>query len=182
MSAPSISRRQVVLLAVLTLLWGLNWPVMKFSLREVEPLTFRALTMSGGAFVLAAWFAARGVSLSLPRAQLGRVIGLALPNIVGWHLATIIGLTLLPAGRAVILAFTMPVWTVLLGALLFGQALTRRAGVASTCALAAFFVNLSPLFTALLSAWLLGEWPQPYHAVAFVLIVAGILVSARRSP
>ena len=137
MSAPSISRRQAVLLAVLTLLWGLNWPVMKFSLREVEPLTFRALTMSGGAFVLAAWFAARGVSLSLPRAQLGRVIGLALPNIVGWHLATIIGLTLLPAGRAVILAFTMPVWTVLLGALLFGQALTRRAGVASTCALAA---------------------------------------------
>ena len=47
--------------------------------------------------------------------------------------------------------------------------------------LAAFFVNLSPLFTALLSAWLLSEWPQPYHALAFVLIVAGIVVSARRS-
>jgi drug/metabolite transporter (DMT)-like permease len=47
--------------------------------------------------------------------------------------------------------------------------------------LAAFFVNLSPLFTALLSAWLLGDWPQPYHGVAFVLIVAGIVVSARRT-
>ena len=45
-------------------------------------------------------------------------------------------------------------------------------------ALAAFFVNLSPLFAALLSAWLLGEWPQPYHGAAFVLIVAGIAVSA----
>jgi drug/metabolite transporter (DMT)-like permease len=45
-------------------------------------------------------------------------------------------------------------------------------------ALAAFFVNLSPLFAALLSTWLLGEWPQPYHGVAFVLIVAGIAVSA----
>jgi len=44
--------------------------------------------------------------------------------------------------------------------------------------LAAFFVNLSPLFAALLSAWLLGEWPQPYHGAAFVLIVAGIAVSA----
>ncbi len=44
--------------------------------------------------------------------------------------------------------------------------------------LAAFFVNLSPLFAALLSAWLLGEWPQPYHGAAFVLIVAGIVVSA----
>lgn len=45
-------------------------------------------------------------------------------------------------------------------------------------ALAAFFVNLSPLFAALLSAWLLGEWPQPYHGAAFALIVAGIVVSA----
>lgn len=44
--------------------------------------------------------------------------------------------------------------------------------------LAAFFVNLSPLFAALLSAWLLGEWPQPYHGAAFVMIVAGIAVSA----
>jgi drug/metabolite transporter (DMT)-like permease len=136
-TVPSISRRQVVLLVALTLLWGLNWPVMKFSLREVPPMTFRALTMSGGALVLALWFAARGVSLALPRAQLGRVVALALPNIVGWHFASIVGLTLLPAGRAVLLAFTMPVWTVLLGALLFGQALTRRAGVASVCALAA---------------------------------------------
>lgn len=46
--------------------------------------------------------------------------------------------------------------------------------------LAAFFVNLSPLFAALLSAVLLGERPQAYHAVAFALIVAGIGVSSRR--
>jgi drug/metabolite transporter (DMT)-like permease len=45
-------------------------------------------------------------------------------------------------------------------------------------AIAAFFANLSPLFAALLSAWLLQQWPQPYHAGAFALIVAGIAVSA----
>jgi drug/metabolite transporter (DMT)-like permease len=47
-------------------------------------------------------------------------------------------------------------------------------------ALAAFFANLTPLFAALLSAWLLGEIPRAFHAIAFVLIVAGIAVSARR--
>lgn len=47
-------------------------------------------------------------------------------------------------------------------------------------AMAAFFANLSPLFAALLSAWLLGEWPQPYHGMAFALIVAGIAVSIGR--
>ena len=51
--------------------------------------------------------------------------------------------------------------------------------------LASFFNNLTPLFTAVLSALLLGEAPQPYHAVAFALIVGGIAVSSgglRRAP
>ncbi|MEK8049282.1 DMT family transporter [Ideonella sp. DXS22W] len=47
-------------------------------------------------------------------------------------------------------------------------------------AVASFFGNLTPLFAALLSAALLGEWPQAYHGVAFALIVAGIVVSSRR--
>jgi drug/metabolite transporter (DMT)-like permease len=47
-------------------------------------------------------------------------------------------------------------------------------------ALASFFGNLTPLFAAVLSALVLGEAPQPYHALAFVLIVGGIAVSAWR--
>lgn len=47
-------------------------------------------------------------------------------------------------------------------------------------ALAAFFVNMTPLFTALGSAALLGEAPHWYHGVAFVLILGGIVVSSRR--
>ena len=46
-------------------------------------------------------------------------------------------------------------------------------------AVAAFFANLTPLFAALLSAALLGVWPQPFHGWAFALIVAGIVVSLR---
>lgn len=44
----------------------------------------------------------------------------------------------------------------------------------------AFFVNLTPLFTAVLSSAVLGESPHRYHAAAFALIVGGIVVSARR--
>lgn len=46
--------------------------------------------------------------------------------------------------------------------------------------LAGFFSNLTPLFAAVLSAGFLGELPHAYHAVAFVLIVGGIVVSSRR--
>ncbi|MBK5206969.1 MAG: DMT family transporter [Polaromonas sp.] len=47
-------------------------------------------------------------------------------------------------------------------------------------AIAGFFSNLTPLFAALLSAAFLGELPHLYHALAFLLIVGGIVVSARR--
>ena len=46
-------------------------------------------------------------------------------------------------------------------------------------AMAAIFYNFTPLFAAVLSAALIGEWPQLYHGVAFLLIVGGILVSSR---
>jgi drug/metabolite transporter (DMT)-like permease len=47
--------------------------------------------------------------------------------------------------------------------------------------IASFFSNLTPLFAALFSAAFLGEPPRPYHALAFVLIVGGIVVTSRRA-
>ena len=52
----------------------------------------------------------------------------------------------------------------------------ERAGPA----VAGFFINLTPLFAGLLSVAFLGETPQGFHAVAFALIVGGIVVSSRR--
>ena len=52
----------------------------------------------------------------------------------------------------------------------------RRAGPS----VGAFFVNLTPLFTAIMSAAFLGEAPHLYHVLAFALIVGGIVFSARR--
>ncbi len=52
----------------------------------------------------------------------------------------------------------------------------QRAGPAA----AAFFSNLTPLFAALISTLALGDAPRAYHALAFALIVGGILISSRR--
>ncbi len=52
----------------------------------------------------------------------------------------------------------------------------QRAGPA----VAGFFSNLTPLFAAVLSSAFLGEPPRLYHALAFLLIVGGIVVSSRR--
>ena len=78
-------------------------------------------------------------------------------------------------------------WTTVLALLfiaIFSALLAYRAygaGVARAGpAVAGFFVNLTPLFTAVLSSVFLGELPRLYHALAFVLIVGGIAVSSSR--
>lgn len=81
----------------------------------------------------------------------------------------------------------VPGWP-LLGALLFiaiGPAILayRFWGMGvqrATPAIAGFFGNLIPLFTALLSIPVLGQTPHLYHGIAFALIVAGIVVSSRK--
>lgn len=43
-----------------------------------------------------------------------------------------------------------------------------------------YFANLTPVFAAVLSGWLLGEAPQLFHLIGLVLIVGGIHLAARR--
>src|SRR5258708_4102162 len=49
------------------------------------------------------------------------VVRLGVRNVVIWHMAVIVALTLLPAGRSAILGYTMPLWAAIIGALWFGE-------------------------------------------------------------
>ncbi|MDB5792670.1 MAG: hypothetical protein JWQ80_2694 [Massilia sp.] len=81
------------------------------------------------------------------------------------------------------IAWSWPVATALLYVAIGPAILAMRAWGAGVQragpTVGAFFVNLTPLFTALLSSAFLGEAPHLYHALAFLLIVGGIAVSAR---
>jgi drug/metabolite transporter (DMT)-like permease len=79
------------------------------------------------------------------------------------------------------LAVAAAVLYIVIGPSLIAYALWGQAVAAVGPTTAGIFANLTPLFAALLSTALLGEAPHGYHAVAFALIVAGILVSSRRS-
>ncbi|MGE5336309.1 MAG: DMT family transporter [Gemmatimonadota bacterium] len=144
-----IRGRALLGLIALTMIWGVNWPIMKFSLRELSPLYFRALTMSGGALLLALFYSARGTDFRLPRPTWLPVVWLALPNIFGWHLFSILGVQELASGRAAILGFTMPIWTTLLAVAFFNERLTGRVAFSAACALAAVGLLLMHELTAL---------------------------------
>ena len=144
-----IKRSQLLGLLALTLMWGVNWPMMKLSLREITPLYFRAITMSCGALWLYLFYLSRGLRM-LPRgAEWRSIIRLGLPNMLGWHTVSILGVKELASGRAAILGFTMPIWTVLISVLFLGEKLTRRVAFAALSVAIAIALLSSVEFSAL---------------------------------
>ena len=122
-----MTRKDVVLLLFLILFWGLNWPVMKASVRDFPPLTFRTLSMFGGLAVIARAARLQRASMRIPQGEVLTVVKLAIPNMLFWHAFIIIGVKLLSSGRAAILGYTMPVWAVLSGLVFFGDRVNGRA-------------------------------------------------------
>ena len=113
-----------MLLALLSLFWGLAWPAMKIVLGEIRPWTFRAICLAAGGAALLALARAGGAALRVPAGDLTPLIITSLINITGWHILSAYGLTLLHAGRAVIIAYTMPLWAILLSRLLLKEHIT----------------------------------------------------------
>jgi drug/metabolite transporter (DMT)-like permease len=113
-------------LAGLTLAWGFNWTALKVSLSEVPPWTFRSLCLGLGAAVLFAVLRAGGQRFAVPRGQWMRLAALAFLNITCWNMLIAFGVPLIPSGRAAILAYTMPLWSVPLSVWLLGERLRAR--------------------------------------------------------
>ncbi len=126
MSATRIPRAGLILLGLLSLGWGLNWPIMKVVITEIPRWIFRgdAILLAAAGLFGVAWFS--GQSLKVPRGRWPQLIGMASCNIVGWNMFAIWGVSLLPSGRAAILGYTMPVWSALLSVWLLDEPISRR--------------------------------------------------------
>jgi len=110
----------------LTFAWGFNWTAMKVALAEFTPWIFRSLCIFFGSMLLFGVAKLSGNSLRVPREQWGKLAVLAFFNVTVWNMTIAYGLTMIPSGRAAILAFTMPVWSVPLSAWMLGEKITPR--------------------------------------------------------
>jgi len=144
-----LSRRDLVLLALLTLAWGLNWPVMKFGLISFPPMLFRALVLGGGVGVLWVWMRAQQIPLAVPSAQWLTILWLAVPNVIIWQVLSALALQLLPSGRAAILGYTMPVWAVVVSVAFYGERPLPRHWLGVAAALIGALLLLASEFTQL---------------------------------
>ena len=80
---------------------------MKVILDQLEPWTFRTLCLLVGGVGLLTICRLNGQSLAVPASDRRILVIAALFNITGWHLASAFGVSLMQAGRSIILAYTM---------------------------------------------------------------------------
>ncbi|QBY00509.1 DMT family transporter [Rhodophyticola sp. CCM32] len=112
------STSTVSLSLLLVVLWAANWPATQLALEDMPPITFRLITLLGGALALYGLCARSGERLSVPRNQWVKLTLLALLNVGIFNVLSAYAIALLEGGRAAIIAFTMPVWVTIIEALL----------------------------------------------------------------
>ena len=126
----------LMFLAVTSLGWGFNWPVTKYLVGELPPLTLRGGTGVIGAVLLALLAVARGQSLKVAPGLWPRLMLAALLNVTVWMALMGIALLFLPASEAALIAYTMPVWAAMLAWPVLGERPTVLRAIALLMAFA----------------------------------------------
>jgi drug/metabolite transporter (DMT)-like permease len=131
----------LMFLAITSVGWGFNWPVTKFLIGELPPLTLRGLTGVIGAALLAVLALLRSQSLAVEARLWPRLALYAVLNVSGWMVLMGLALLWLPASEAALIAYTMPVWASLLAWPVLGE----RPTLLRTIALVMAFAGLAAI-------------------------------------
>jgi probable blue pigment (indigoidine) exporter len=112
--------------------WGFAWPVTKFLLSELPPFTMRTLCSLAGAAFAFGVAASRREALRPPNGQWRLLLVYSMLNFGVFMVFTTLALVLLPASEAVIVTYTLPIWTAVLAWPVLGE----RPTLASVAAIA----------------------------------------------
>jgi len=178
MPSRPIPLRALVLLALLTLVWGTNWPLFPIAVAELSVWTFRALSVPAAGLVLLAVAAARGQSLAIPRRHWPAVGAATFCYLFVWNIAVTYAAVLLPSGQAAVLGFTMPLWAALIGWTVLGERLTGRLVTALALGATAVVLLMVPSFAAYAGA----PWGLAGGLLAGIGWAVGTLILKRHDP
>ncbi len=124
--AASVPVAAWLLLLCLTFAWGSMWPLLKLALTEIPLLTFRAGSAACAGLIMFGVAAISGIALRPAAGEARKVVLCAAVNVTMWFFLSALAVTYLPAGRAALLAYTMPLWALVVGVLFLKERLTLR--------------------------------------------------------
>ena len=142
MSDANARRSALIALAILSLVWGFNWIVMKAVLVYVGPLTFSAMRYVFGTAMLFSVLMLRGENLASPPWRDTLLIGLT--QTMGFQILVQLALIAGGAGKTALLAYTMPFWVIPLAWLALGDRPSAQQWMYIAVAAAGLVLVLEP--------------------------------------
>jgi drug/metabolite transporter (DMT)-like permease len=133
-----------VYLGVIIITWAGNWPLMKLALGQVPPLVFVLLRLIGSLALIAPALLLTRQSLLPPRGERLGLFWVGQLQVAGFLICSIIGLAIVPAGRAVVLAYTMPLWAIPIGLFLWREPLGRNQLAGAAVGFAGLILFMNP--------------------------------------
>jgi len=134
------------MLVALCCIWGVTWPIMKIALNEMPPLSMRTASAGLGATTLALLCLVMRRSFRLPsRKALVHVVVASLLNIVAFSLFSAFAQRIAATNRVAILAYTLPIWSVLLSWPILGERPNRIQALALLLCAAGLAILIYPL-------------------------------------
>ena len=133
-----------VYLAIILLTWAGNWPLMKLALGSVPPLKFVLLRLCGSLVLIAPALLAARQSLLPYRGERLALFWVGEFQVAGFLIASIIGLSILPAGRAIVLGYTMPLWAIPIGIFIWPEPHGRAQLIGAAIGFAGLVLFMNP--------------------------------------
>jgi drug/metabolite transporter (DMT)-like permease len=136
------------MLVALGLIWGITWPVMKIALNEIPPLSMRGTAAAFGAatYCLLCVMMRRSLRVPSPKIWVHILVG-SLLNIVAFSLFGAFAQLVATTSRVAVLAYTMPIWAILLAWLFLGERPNRVQTIALLLCVAGLAILIYPLTT-----------------------------------
>jgi drug/metabolite transporter (DMT)-like permease len=137
-----------LLVVLLAFAWGLNWIAAAFALREISPWSLRVAGSGIGAAILFLAASVTGHNMKLPRGEYVHVMVAGLLNVAGFQVLSGFAQLSGATSRAIIITYSMPIWTVVLSWLVLGERLNTIRWFAFGLCIAGITILLWPLFAA----------------------------------
>lgn len=144
MASELSTRGAAALLAGVVLAWGVNWPVTKLIVQDVPPLWATAFRCMIAAATLAPMLWAQGAFIVPRRGDLPVVFCTSILHLTAFSALIAAGLQFVPAGRAIVLGYTTPLWVAIGAAIFLSEHITRRRALGIVLGLAGLAVIFNP--------------------------------------
>jgi drug/metabolite transporter (DMT)-like permease len=156
----------------MVLSWALNWPLMKLAIGAVPPFLFVLLRLFGSVVLIAPVLAAGGQGLLPVRGERLGLFWVGQLQVAGFLLCSIIGLMIVPPGRAIVLAYTMPLWAIPIGRFLWPEPIGRAQIAGAAIGFLGLLLFMNPS---------LVDWRDPAAVIGNGLLIAAAILWAAGS-